>query len=121
MGRGACRFAGVSGYLASAAQPESKLGVVVGTQGQMAGFEGETLWDTCVEGAPDLSAAALDGAGGVWLGGAGTLWVQKDRSGPIRMAHRTNVDAPFVAIHADIDQVLAITASGGIVEGRGFG
>jgi hypothetical protein len=107
-------------YLGSATQSESTLGVVVGTEGRAARFEGETITELCVDGEPDLSAVAIDGAGRIWMGSSGTLSVQTGRGEPARMAHRSPWEAPFVAIHADVDRIVAMTASGGILEGRLF-
>lgn len=107
-------------YLGSAISAGSSWGVVVGTNGRAARIEGEATTDVFVEGEPDLSAVAMDASQRIWLGSSGTLWVQKGRDESVRIAHRTPWEAPFVAIHADVDRVLAISASGGIVEGRLF-
>jgi eukaryotic-like serine/threonine-protein kinase len=107
-------------YLSSAARSDQALGMVVGANGRAARFDGETVVEILVDAEPDLSAVAVDPARRVWMGSSGTLWVQKSADDPVRVAHRSTWPAPFVAIDADIDRVLAISASGGILEGRAF-
>lgn len=107
-------------YLGSAAQRISEVGVVVGTNGRAARFDGKKMTELLVDAEPDLSAVAVDAVQRVWMGSSGTLWVQKSLEEPVRVAHRSTWPAPFVAIHADVDRVLAISAAGGILEGRVF-
>lgn len=107
-------------YLSSAAQSASSMGVVVGTNGRAARFEGETVVECVIEAEPDLSAVTIDVANRIWMGSSGTLWIQKNAGDSIRVVHRSMWPAPFVAIHADVDRVLAISAAGGILEGRIF-
>ena len=108
-------------YLGSAAQRGAELGVVVGTNGCAARLDSETVTRLLVDAEPDLSAVAIDTAQRVWMGSSGTLWVQKNQEEPIKVVHRSTWPAPFVAIHADLDRVLAISAAGGILEGRALG
>ncbi|HRI72407.1 MAG TPA: serine/threonine-protein kinase [Polyangium sp.] len=105
-------------YLASAASSDGAFGMVVGTDGVAARFEGEKVVEVIVTGQPDLSAVAIDADGHVWMGSSGTIWMQKSPDEPVRIAHRSSWMAPFVAIHAGVDRVLAISATGGILEGR---
>ncbi|HRI63370.1 MAG TPA: serine/threonine-protein kinase [Polyangium sp.] len=105
-------------YLGSAAQRNSEVGVVVGTNGCAARLDQEKVTRLQFEAEPDLSAVAIDTAQRIWMGSSGTLWVQKDPGEAVKVAHRSTWPAPFVAIHADLDRVLAISAAGGILEGR---
>lgn len=108
-------------YLSSAAQLESNIGAVVGANGRAIRFDGDETRDLYIDAEPDLSAVALDPAQRLWMGSSGTLWVQRTPSDPMKVAHRSTWPAPFLAIHADMERVLAITAAGGILEGRAFG
>jgi eukaryotic-like serine/threonine-protein kinase len=107
-------------YLSSSAQTSSSMGVIVGTNGRTARFERETIVETIIDAEPDISAVTIDVASRVWMGSSGTLWIQKSINDSVRVVHRSMWPAPFVAIHADVDRVLAISAAGGILEGRIF-
>jgi serine/threonine protein kinase len=69
---------------------------------------------------PDLAAAGLDILGQEWVGGRGRLWQRSARSqGSFDLAwHDPRWAAPFISILADAGSVLAMTADGGIVQGR---
>jgi hypothetical protein len=73
-----------------------------------------------VAGAPSIGAVAIDGLGRTWLAGERSLWsAWATRGLPFTEAFSTDeLGAPFVSIHADDTVVLAVTANGGVVEGR---
>jgi hypothetical protein len=108
-------------YLASATRPELGLGVIVGTGGQTVRFEGDkTAAAVTVEDEPDLSAVALDAEGRAWAASVGRIWTMDPGSAPAwRPAWRDPAWAvPFVSLFADVGRVIAMTADGGILEGR---
>lgn len=74
-------------------------------------------------GEPDLSAVALDVTGRAWAASRGRLWLQQPEA-PEKWAcvwQDQTWEAPFVSVFANLGIVLAITADGGIIEGRAEG
>ncbi len=73
-----------------------------------------------VPGEPDLSAAAADVIGREWVASLGTLWTREPgESGTFSIAWQDpSWTTPFVNLMAEPGLVLAMTADGGIVEGR---
>ena len=73
-----------------------------------------------MHGQPDLSAGALDVLDREWVTSLGTLWTRAYSLGeawrPAWADHGWG--APFVSLMADAGLVVAMTADGGIVEGR---
>jgi hypothetical protein len=71
-------------------------------------------------GAPDLTAAAMDVLDREWVASLGKLWVRD----PARSAAWQSVwsdprwQAPFISIMADAGMLVAMTADGGVLEGR---
>ncbi|MBX3131734.1 MAG: hypothetical protein KF718_33765 [Polyangiaceae bacterium] len=106
-------------YLASAGQPELALSVVVGSQGNTVRLDGDELLSSVVDGDPDLSAVGLDAAGRAWAASLGKLWLQRPDD-PVwtQVWTDANWQVPFISVFADIGRVIAMTADGGILEGR---
>nr|WP_275939256.1 serine/threonine-protein kinase [Polyangium spumosum] len=105
-------------YLASATRSDAALGIIVGAAGNAVRFEGRRSTASVIGGAPDLSAAAIDEAGRVWVGSAGALWVQPPGAARWDDAHRVGWETPFISIFAHSGRVMAMSADGGILEGR---
>jgi serine/threonine protein kinase len=107
-------------YLGSATRPELALGVIVGASGRAVRFEGSGMQESVIEGEPDLSVAAIDPARNVWAASAGSLWVQEPDETPVwRCAYGSDRwQIPFVSMFADVGRVIAMTADGGVLEGR---
>jgi serine/threonine protein kinase len=107
-------------YLASATRPELGLGILAGTDGQIVRFEGDSLSQVVLEGAPDLAAAAIDPEGRAWVASMGGIWTaDPDHPMDFRRVYRDpSATAPFVSLFADVGAVIAMTADGGILEGR---
>ncbi|WP_272425249.1 protein kinase domain-containing protein [Polyangium jinanense] len=105
-------------YLASATRSDAALGIIVGAGGNAVRFEGRRSTPSQIEGGPDLSAAAIDEAGRVWVGSAGALWVQPPGDAQWNCAHRAGWETPFISIFAHSGRVMAMSADGGILEGR---
>lgn len=115
-------------YLAAAARPELGLGIITGTEGRVLRFIGDQTFETVIGGEPDLAAAALDAEGRAWAASLGRLWTMDPEGPGPAGAAPTNPwrvvwsdarwEAPFVSLFADVGRVIAMTADGGILEGR---
>jgi hypothetical protein len=105
--------------LSSAAQPDRQLGLAVGTHGVVVGL-GAATTPHVLPGQPNLSACALDVFDREWVGGAGRLWVKEPGpSSAWRLVWEDSAfSAPFVSLMADVGMIFAITADGGVLEGR---
>lgn len=107
-------------YIASAAQTESATAVVAGSGGCTVRFEGDRMIPGVVPGEPDLSAVGLDGYGRCWVASRGKLWLQsRDRPAdwtPIWFDPDWSV--PIVSLFATPGAVIAMSADGGMLEGR---
>jgi serine/threonine protein kinase len=107
-------------FVGGAAQLERGLALMVGTDGVTVRFDGERAQSSIAEGRPDLTAGAMDVLDREWVTSVGRLWVRD----PERDARWQSVwkeaswRAPFVSLMADAGMVVAMTADGGILEGR---
>jgi eukaryotic-like serine/threonine-protein kinase len=110
----------VRAYLASAAQPDLGLGVVAGTGGQTLCFRGDETSAAVVDDQPDLSAAALDPEGRAWVASMGRIWTLAPGASSAWSCVWSDPRwvAPIVSLFADVGTVIAMTADGGILEGR---
>jgi hypothetical protein len=99
---------------------EREIGLVVGSEGFVVRVDADGTTTTRVHAQPDLSASALDVLDREWVTSLGTLWSRVFALGePWRPAWAdTTWGAPFVSLMADAGLVVAMTADGGIVEGR---
>jgi serine/threonine protein kinase len=111
----------VRALMAAAGQPERHVGLAVGADSAVLWRNGGSVAIEAVSGGFDLSAAGVDVVGRGWAASAGRIWL---RSGGRRRARWSCVWAdsewtsPIVSLFADVGVVLAVTADGGIVEGR---
>ena len=64
----------------------------------------------------DVSAVALDALGRKWAGTPGSLWMHDDAWSPAWTD--ASWTTPFVGIMADVGRLIAVTATGGIVQGE---
>lgn len=107
-------------FVAGASESDRGLGLVVGSQGVALRVEGQSAVVSVAEGTPDLTAAAMDVLDREWVASLGRLWVRD----PARDAAWRSVwndptwQAPFVSIMADAGMLVAMTADGGVLEGR---
>jgi serine/threonine protein kinase len=107
-------------FVAGATEADRGLGLIVGSEGVVLRVEGQTAVTSIAEGSPDLTAAAMDVLDREWVASLGRLWVRD----PARDAswrsvwHDPNWQAPFVSIMADAGMLVAMSADGGILEGR---
>ena len=107
-------------YLATATRPELGLGVIGGSGGQIMHFHGDALTPVRLPGDPAISAVALDPEGRAWAASMGSLWTaEPDEPTTWRCVWRDEAaSAPVISLHADLGGVIAMTANGGILEGR---
>jgi hypothetical protein len=109
----------VRAFLRCAGQPERDVGLVAGADGTVVWYDGGGARVETIEGGVDLSAAAVDVAARGWVAGAGTLWTRDPPSGAWRRAwHDPSWTTPVVSMFADAGLVVAMTASGDVLEGR---
>ncbi|NUO53093.1 MAG: serine/threonine protein kinase [Polyangiaceae bacterium] len=119
----------VRAFLASDAEPSAQVGLAVGASGAVVWTYPAGVRHEVVPGKPDLSAASVEASGRGWCASAGRIWMHH------RTAHATGRvepplgrwdlmwqedgwQAPIVALFTEPGLVLAMTADGGIMEGR---
>jgi serine/threonine protein kinase len=121
------RFASpdVRAFLACAGQVDREVGLATGTGGAVVFRHGQALSFETVEGGHDLSAAGVDAAGRAWAASAGRIWMRRARwsrqGSPARwdcIWEDATFQAPIVSLFADLGGVIAMTADGGVIEGR---
>jgi serine/threonine protein kinase len=115
----------VRAYLACAGQVDRGVGLATGAGGVVVLRQGQAVSFETVEGEPDLSAAGVDAAGRAWAAGAGKIWMRRARSArqgaPARwdaIWEDASWQVPIVSLFADLGGVIAMTADGGVIEGR---
>jgi serine/threonine protein kinase len=107
-------------FVGGASEPERHLGLLVGSNGVALRVEGKTPTSSIAEGEPDLTAGAMDVLDREWVASLGRLWVrdpQRDSSWRAVWSD-PSWTAPMISIMADAGMVVALSADGGIVEGR---
>jgi eukaryotic-like serine/threonine-protein kinase len=107
-------------FVAGASEPERSIGLVVGSQGVALRVENGKAVASVAEGGPDLTAGAMDVLDREWVASIGRLWVRDpSRSAEWRPVWGdTSWGAPIITIMADAGMVVAMSADGGIIEGR---
>ncbi len=123
------RFQGpeVRAYLSCAGQIEPEIGLVSGSGGAVVFRKGAEISHETIEGGYDLSACAVDAAGRAWAASAGRIWRRRETASQSPQRSVARWDAiwqeaswtmPIVSLLADLGGVLAMTADGGVIEGR---
>lgn len=111
----------VRAFLACGGRANLGIGVAAGTGGAVALWSPEGLRQVTLARDVDVSATAIDATGRAWVASAGRIWVQ-DPNGSAQswklVWHEPSWTAPIVSLFTDLGGVLAMTADGGIVEGR---
>lgn len=107
-------------FVGGASEPERGIGLVVGSHGVVLRIEGKHPTSSVAEGEPDLTAGAMDVLDREWVASLGALWTRDSRSGQAFVVAWKDpaFQAPFVSLMADAGLILAMSADGGIVEGR---
>jgi len=107
-------------FVGGASVPERGLALLAGSEGVAVRIEADRPTSSVAEGMPDLTAAAMDVVGREWVASLGRLWV-RDADRDVRWRcvwHDPRWTAPFVSIMADAGILVAMTADGGVLEGR---
>jgi hypothetical protein len=107
-------------FVGGSSNVERELSLVVGSNGVALHIERDQCLVSVVQGAPDLSAGAVDVLDREWAASLSTLWTRDSRSGQAFVPAWKDpaFQAPFVSLMADAGLILAMSADGGIVEGR---
>jgi serine/threonine protein kinase len=114
----------VRAYLACAGQIDREAGVITGADGSIVFRKGTTLSYESVDGGYDLSATGVDAVGRAWAASAGRIWMRRERLAQTSPARWDAIweDAswtmPIVSLFADLGGLTAMTANGGVIEGR---
>jgi serine/threonine protein kinase len=109
---------GVRALLACSSRQGEKRAVAVGTDGAWVDARPDNMHCERVPGNPDFSCVTMDAAGRCWSASRGQLWA-RDAEGTIRCIwHNPQWTAPFVSLHAETGNVMAVTVDGGVIEGR---
>ncbi|MFO0611553.1 MAG: serine/threonine-protein kinase [Polyangiaceae bacterium] len=112
---------GARAVLAAAGSLDRRAGIAAATDGRIGWLEGGSVHAEIVEPGRDLSAAAIDVTGRGWVAAAGCIWLRKkagDSFEWVRVWEDPAWSAPFVSLFADVGRVIAVSADGGILEGR---
>jgi serine/threonine protein kinase len=107
-------------FVGGASEPERGIGLVVGSHGVALRIEGKHPTSSVAEGEPDLTAGAMDVLDREWVASLGRLWVRDPQRehGWRAVWSDPSWTAPLISIMADAGMVVALSADGGIVEGR---
>lgn len=109
-----------SSYFQCAANMTIGQGIVVGSDGQFTLLSGASVMHETIPESSDLTAAAVDARGRLWVGGVGELWAREP--GPagawLRVWSELGWTAPLKSLFVMNERVLALTSDGGIIEGR---
>jgi len=122
----------VRAFLRCAGHPDRQVGVAAGADGVLVWYERSPAEGDAgparaasvetVAGGMDLSAAAVDVMGRGWVAGAGRILVRDPEThlaSPWRVAWTDSAwSVPIVSMFADVGLVIALTANGGVIEGR---
>ena len=118
----------VRAFLACAGQPDRGVGLATGADGAVAWYREGVATNESIEQGFDVSAASVDALGRGWAAGAGCICVHQialpadgvspplGRWAPIW--RDPSWRAPIVSLFTDLGIVIAMTADGGIIEGR---
>jgi serine/threonine protein kinase len=123
------RFAGpnVRAYLSCAGLHERNTGLLVGAGGAVIWQQNGVITNEIVEGGYDLSAAGIDPVGRGWAASAGRIWLRRPGSTSARTRAVARWETlwcepgwpnPIVSLFIDLGVVIAMTAEGGLIEGR---
>ncbi|HVY48571.1 MAG TPA: serine/threonine-protein kinase [Minicystis sp.] len=110
----------VRAFIAAAGLPSRGLGLAVGAAGAVLWREpGGLLLETIHDG-HDVSACAIDSEGRGFAASAGRIYRRQGKERPAWVAIWSDPSwtTPIVSLFAEPDLVLAVTADGGVIEGR---
>jgi eukaryotic-like serine/threonine-protein kinase len=104
--------------LSAVARPRKAIGFAAGTQGVVLTRDGDTNTTEVVPGEPFLSAVSFDPFGRPWAASAGRIFMRDDNTGWTVVWENDEVAVPVVAMFLDVGLCIAMTADGGVIEGR---
>jgi serine/threonine protein kinase len=105
--------------LACGSRRNRGLAVAVGGDGSLLCVGPQGFGMSVVPGQPDLSVLSLDVAGQLWAASIGRIYFAAQPLGAVRCVwHDPSWQVPFVSLHAELGQLLALTVDGGVLEGR---
>ncbi|HVR18064.1 MAG TPA: hypothetical protein VMS65_00160, partial [Polyangiaceae bacterium] len=110
----------VRSFIGGAPVPEQPAALVSASAGLVLRVEGDVVTSTWIPGAPDVSAVATDVFGREWASSLGTIWTRDpSETATWSIAWQDPTwSAPFISLLAQPGLMLAMTADGGIIEGR---
>src|SRR5262249_54101830 len=109
---------GVRVFLTCAGSHQRNLGIAGGSAGSILWREGERIAAETIDPTQDISATAVDTNGRGWAASAGRVWRRDGHGVWMPLWADPRWVAPIVSVYAEADAVLAVSADGGIVEGR---
>ncbi len=101
--------------LCAEGHPDRPQALAVGTDGLVVLADAGELQVNFVDGAPNLSACAMDITGRPWVAGAGRLWTL-EQGRWVQAWHEPSWRAPIVSVMAEPGFVAATTVDGAVVE-----
>lgn len=113
--------AAVNAFLACVTRRRKGIGHVVGTQGAMLTVDGDSRQFERVPDGPALSAIALDPYARPWVASSGKILIRDEVAGWQVAWKDDSVQVPIVSLFLDAGLCIAMTADGGIIEGRLLG
>ena len=117
----------VPAYMACAGRPDRGLGIVTGADGAVLFRQGGVVTTEIAMEGCDLTAATIDVVGRGWAASAGRIWMRRVSGATARAAagarwgtiwSDASSTQPIVSLFADLGVVMAMTAEGGLIEGR---
>ena len=117
----------VRAFLACAGRQDLGIGLATGADGAAVWLRDGAAVIEQVEPERDVSAAGLDALGRGWAAGAGRIWMYRGATGAGAQPRPGRWDpiwrdeswtAPIVSLFTALGNVIAMTADGGIIEGR---
>ncbi|MFO0755832.1 MAG: protein kinase [Byssovorax sp.] len=113
----------VRAYLSASGIWEHEVGAAGGAGGSIVWRQGGVVTHEIVDEGFDISATAIDAVGRGWAASAGRIWLRRLGSAtrPARwdcLWSDAGFGMPIVSLFADLGVVIAMTAEGGIIEGR---
>jgi hypothetical protein len=109
----------VRAFMACAGRPEAHVGVAVGADGAVVWRVGHAVHAETIDPTRDLSAVALGPDESAWAASAGRIWRRRPGSSGWQLVWADDGwMAPIVSLFVDFGVVVAVSADGGILEGR---
>jgi serine/threonine protein kinase len=105
-------------FLGCAGIATRNLGIAGGAAGAILWREGDIASIETIDPNQGISCTAVDTNGRGWAASAGNIWRRDGHGAWHALWSDPRWVAPIVSLYADVDAVLAVSADGGIVEGR---